>query len=127
MKTNHPIEPSAHNFLRRMVCLFFLLVALQNAHCQTASATDFNNPANCLSQTDDNRPQWQDVGLQDILFVIGQPTVPAPNTVRLPYGYTPSMHLPVLLPGQQGHPAKTGVPPDHEPKSSLYMWHFLRL
>ena len=127
IKTNH------HCFLRSLQILLptgslmlFLFLA-QSISAQPIATTGNNDVDNCLSQTADNRPQWQDVGLQDILFAIGQPTVPAPNYVRLPYDYVTPQHCTILLPQYQSTGSKTGMPPGQLRKSTLYLWHFLRL
>lgn len=126
-RINHPSVSFYLFALRRSGCLLILLSILQGAYGQPVPPPNHFDPTNCLSQTANNRPQWEDVGLHDILFAIGQPTVPAPNHVRLPYDYAPSSHYQFLLPHLSQLPTKTGMTPKHKPKGSLYLWHFLRL
>ena len=110
-----------------MGCLLVLLLVIQGAQSQPLPSSNQFDPNNCLSQTADNRPQWDDVGLHDILFAIGQPTVPAPNYVRLPYDYAPPTHCSIPRHYMALLSCGERVPPRHEPKGSLYLWHFLRL
>lgn len=66
---------------RRLI--FILLAALGMLFPTKASAseTPSNSSLESINQTD-HRPQWQDVGLCDILAVTGGSTVTPPSTVR---------------------------------------------
>ena len=90
-----------------VVLLFFLS---SEAFAQTPAPNTSSRSDNNLHQTHDNRPQWQDVGLKDILMVEGQSTVTAPNPVR-------PLHDGAGQGGSHGL-----VDP-----IALYLWHFLRL
>ena len=108
------------------VVLLFSLVSEVFAHTttpNTSSTTDYN-----LYQTHDDRPQWQDLGLKDILMVEGQSTVTAPNPVRPLHdgagqGGSHGLVDPIL------HHRSTlyAVSPKGTTRVSLYLWHFLRL
>ena len=66
-----------------LTLLTFLSVAVGNAHTHYSAypgATQ-QGSSHTLGQTRDDRPSWQDVGLQDLLVPGSQNVVEAPHTV----------------------------------------------
>ena len=91
-----------------VVLLFFLA---SEAFAQTPAPNTSSRSDNNLHQTHDNRPQWQDVGLKDILMVEGQSTVTAPNPAVswTPYSTTVVPFMPYRQKAQQGFLYISGI------------------
>ena len=115
------------SLLKWMGCFLFLIFSMPPSHGMPLQPSSQFDTHNCLSQTNDNRPQWQDVGLQDLLVTIGQPTVPTPSQVRPSHDYAAPFFGQSLSHQFKSVRSKTNVPAEREPKGSLYLWHFLRL
>lgn len=113
--------------LKQWGCIFFILVSLQSVHCQPSHNTDQLNSNTFLTQTTNDRPQWQDLGLQDILISIGQPHVPTPSCIRPTHEASSLHHSHFSLSHKKPLSFITSDTIVHEPKGSLYLWHILRL
>ena len=119
------VKPHIPMHIAWVVLLFFLS---SEAFAQTPAPNTSSRSDNNLHQTHDNRPQWQDVGLKDILMVEGQSTVTAPNPVRpLHDGAGQGGSHGLVDPILHHRSALYAVSPKGTTRVSLYLWHFLRL
>lgn len=114
--------------LFRMVCVVLLFCAFHEVAAGGLAGQLPLHGDNCLYQTESNRPQWQDVGLQDILMVEGQSTVTAPTPARpqhdgAPQGCPHNLQNSICPQCVVDPPA----PQKGGRRGSLYMWHTLRL
>ena len=112
----------------RFVCAAVLFSVAQQVSAINLAPCNPSRADYSLYQTESNRPQWQDVGLQDILMVDGQSTVTAPNHVRTAHdtGAQGCLCSHMEL-NRTYHCDSVAVRPNRQPRGSLYMWHFLRL
>ena len=70
-----------------MVMLLLLLAGWQGSVCGQWTSADGQrdevaDQRPTLGATRDDRPQWQDLGMENVL-VVSQPTVEAPSTLRI--------------------------------------------
>lgn len=68
----------------RMMMLLLLLTGWQG-HVWSQPLDKGGREAMTLGTTRDDRPQWQDLGMENVL-VVSQPTVEVPTTLRLSSG-----------------------------------------
>ena len=68
-----------------MIVLFLCLAGIQGhsfANTNTSGSAAQENTAT-IDRTRDNIPQWEDLGMENLLVVGSQPTVTAPTPMRL--------------------------------------------
>lgn len=82
-------------------------------------------PATTLSQTEPQRPEWQDVGLHDLLMSGGQSALTLPTAHRTPH--QPSPGLNAAAAAQQVRTSQFAPPVGHpHPRQARAYLHLLR-
>ena len=51
--------------------------------CNSQDDPSASRESATIGCTNDDMPQWEDLGMEDLLVVVSQPTVTAPTTMRL--------------------------------------------
>ena len=67
------------------VLVLLTLMLFNVSWASESPVTDFGNRQGTLCESCRNVPQWQDVGLEDLLVVSSQPSVPTARTARQVY------------------------------------------
>lgn len=80
----------------RLILLLLCVVGWQTSVAQTENHSCQNIANATLNGTRDNTPQWQDIGMCDVLAITGGSTLTLPTTVRVvhdsPAGIAPASH-----------------------------------
>ena len=80
----------------RLILLLLCMAGWQTSVAQTENHSCQNNANATLDGTRDNTPQWQDIGMCDVLAITGGSTLTPPTTVRVvhdsPAGIAPASH-----------------------------------
>lgn len=79
-----------------------------------------------IDRTSDNMPQWEDLGLEDLLVVSSQPTVTAPTSMRLSHEHGSPLSRNVATTHRVLHHAPRGNALPHRAQS-CYIYRLLCL